>query len=1820
MAKMVFVMLLAMFTTTKSLAYNGLLTGDGSNTNPYYIMDRLDWARFTSLLNNPETAPYYCDKHYRLGADIGETGFNNAHMVKTWAATNPAYPFRGTFDGQGHKILIDFTKTSEGVTGDEKTQGVALFQCVSDGCDIHDLIVEGVIRTNYKFAAGIISYIESGTSQEHPNFVFLSRCSSFVVFELGISGDATSGGLVACSKDYVRLTVNDCLFAGAYATDHANCISGIVGYQSSNGYTYIENCYVDPLFLNIPNNNKNRNLCRYDNKDSFKESNCYYSVFTNKFDDDQGEFLSPSHSPESVAYILGYWTVNGDQPIPQTLNLVAENCTLFKGFTVKSYFVRYNTNDNNGDQGVEKLVDGDRSTSWCVRYPYSMNTFWYSVYVEFYSDRKFIPKGYIITTGNQAKENPDSRPKKWQVIAYENLSSLTDNVLDSRDASSSKHKLPESDMTDKTYLLPNYENINTDYQVFQYLVSELWRPMREWDGIFHGKWHDNQEDFVCELGEIQFFGVMSDAETHKMGNCAISGIESYYDYTGNAIELNYLVTDYNNTILVEGTDYTKTMVRKNGINVYNDVTEVKEAGEYTITLTGKDTYNGEKKYSFVVMDSSLPSPMAYTSEGGTAYYYVKIPRSGQTNLNLTDTDPDFTEQFYVFCDNGHNQPYSSNCDGKLLITAPEGYVLQVQGNIQSQGYPNDYFVMYDGDNTNTVLGDAHYGIPNIDQSIPLLYTTGRNLLLYFKSDGTNNPLNGVNLQVTPVPAGGSYNIAIASVDHGQLTTTEATTGLTVNTANTLNVAPSTGYMLQDVSVKTTGGTPVYSDKGLWYTGNNTVTFKMPASDVNVTPTFAAKNALSVNMPVYSYDIAHATNVIIPADVTTFKVYDDGGPDGTYSANCNGMLLLTAPENTVLEFSGTVDVYDDDTYLHIYDGNDFNNDLGMYNRSYSSINKVLSSGNQALLLFASDNEVYDIYSGIDLTVRVININEYFDIAIDNVTGGTVVVQGGATEAKVLDTVKLDVETTDGYVVAQYTMTPDCDIPVSGGVWHESPAEAAFVMPPADITITPTITDDFTAAGGLYINMPTSNRNNPKTVNIQSGITSFKVYDDGGADGNYSMYCDGYLVLKAPLGWRLKLSGTVICNDNGTVHDYLKVYDGDTEHLTPLGKSYGYGKPAGETFGPLITSGRTMVLNFSTANNSMSGLDLLVEVTNEDFPYIINFDNTQAPAGCSIAISGYVSHDNELAPNEYVAHVGSTITIDVTCDDNHLLNSISVTDNDGNDIDLSQGMIWYNGNNNTATFTMPASILTIAYEFVNLGDQYIKLPKQNSIESKFEVTPAAGITSFKIYDDGGQSGNYSNNCDSYTLLTAPKGKAWQLTGTVTTENVNDYLIPYEGDTLTRGIDGTSYGKPSGEDIGTLISINKQVLLEFQSNGSVNYSGLDLTATIVDPVSIVVKGYANPAPPAEDAWMFVAAPMKYDVSPNYVKNVFPLDGNDQPSPTSDEYDLYRFNQSADAEWENYKAHVSDFNFEGGKGYLYARKYADPDTIVFGGSFCGEDVKEVPLAYDATAGFAGWNLVGNPLITTAYIDRPYYQIDDRGNHIEAIDTYSMMPISRCAGVIVCAENANDVVTFSKNKPSQSAGKGSVNITLSKVGARGSETIQDNAIVSFNEGTKLGKFIFNENNARIYIPQDDSDYAIVYSNREGEVPLNFKTKTTGRYTITVETCHGASLQGAQLIDKFENVTVNLNVCNSYTFIGSAADGPDRFSLVFNSDNAGDNFAYQNGSDIIINGEGELQMFDVMGRVVMQLHIDGVETIAKPSQNGVYIMKLNDNIQKIVVE
>ena len=64
-------------------------------------------------------------------------------------------------------------------------------------------------------------------------------------------------------------------------------------------------------------------------------------------------------------------------------------------------------------------------------------------------------------------------------------------------------------------------------------------------------------------------------------------------------------------------------------------------------------------------------------------------------------------------------------------------------------------------------------------------------------------------------------------------------------------------------------------------------------------------------------------------------------------------------------------------------------------------------------------------------------------------------------------------------------------------------------------------------------------------------------------------------------------------------------------------------------------------------------------------------------------------------------------------------------------------------------------------------------------------------------------------------------------------------------------------------------------------------------------------------------------------------------------------------------------------------------------------------------------------------------------------------------------------------------------------------------------------------------------------------------------------------------------------------------------------------FAYQNGSDVVVNGDGMLQIFDVMGRLITVKEIHGVETISTSSlQSGVYILRMvgeDIKTQRIVV-
>ena len=363
--------------------------------------------------------------------------------------------------------------------------------------------------------------------------------------------------------------------------------------------------------------------------------------------------------------------------------------------------------------------------------------------------------------------------------------------------------------------------------------------------------------------------------------------------------------------------------------------------------------------------------------------------------------------------------------------------------------------------------------------------------------------------------------------------------------------------------------------------------------------------------------------------------------------------------------------------------------------------------------------------------------------------------------------------------------------------------------------------------------------------------------------------------------------------------------------------------------------------------------------------------------------------------------------------------------------------------------------------------------------------------------------------------------------------------------------------------------------------------------------------------DHWVFIASPLATSVQPTVVEGLV--------ADPVENYDLYRFNQSGnnnDGEWENYKnkVHTDGFVLENGKGYLYANK--NDVTLTFVGDMNTTAPKEVKLDYDDKANLPGWNLIGNPFTEAAYINRSYYKMNPEGTDVLPVATYENTPVAAYSGIMVHAETSGESVTFTKSG-SKSSDNGGLQITLSKAGVRGDEA-QDKVIVSFNKYAQLSKFIFNEDNAKLYIPMGGEDYAIAYSDRQSNMPLYFKTKEMGIYTMSFE----GAIDNIKIIDNLDGSVIDLNAEKSFTFVGTPSDRNDRFTIVFNTP-ATEDFAYQSGDGIVVNGEGELQVFDIMGRMVAKYHVNGVETVNIPCQSGVYVLRLlgkETNTQKIVVK
>ena len=285
------------------------------NSADLLITLTVEWNTFAS--NVSSGTENYSGKVVKLGADIN---------VSTMAGTY-AYPFKGTFDGDGHKLTVSLN--NNGDSGDnESTYGVAPFR-FTEGATIKNLIVDGTVSTtDRKFAAGFIGWALESTNN-------IENCVSSVEIYSTINGDGTHGGFVG--KASGTLNITNCLFNGMMTTNSmsgTNSCGGFVGWaQTANTGVIINNSLYAPS-TTIPEG-------KYKIGDSSSATfarngaNIDDGYYTESFGTEQGTSTNGATGDDLVTLLGSGWKNDGGTVLP-TKTLTDITNPVFRGVTISS--------------------------------------------------------------------------------------------------------------------------------------------------------------------------------------------------------------------------------------------------------------------------------------------------------------------------------------------------------------------------------------------------------------------------------------------------------------------------------------------------------------------------------------------------------------------------------------------------------------------------------------------------------------------------------------------------------------------------------------------------------------------------------------------------------------------------------------------------------------------------------------------------------------------------------------------------------------------------------------------------------------------------------------------------------------------------------------------------------------------------------------------------------------------------------------------------------------------------------------------------------------------------------------------------------------------------------------------------------------------------------------------------------------------------------------------------------------------------------------------------------------------------------------------
>lgn len=359
-----------------------------------------------------------------------------------------------------------------------------------------------------------------------------------------------------------------------------------------------------------------------------------------------------------------------------------------------------------------------------------------------------------------------------------------------------------------------------------------------------------------------------------------------------------------------------------------------------------------------------------------------------------------------------------------------------------------------------------------------------------------------------------------------------------------------------------------------------------------------------------------------------------------------------------------------------------------------------------------------------------------------------------------------------------------------------------------------------------------------------------------------------------------------------------------------------------------------------------------------------------------------------------------------------------------------------------------------------------------------------------------------------------------------------------------------------------------------------------------------------------------------------------SENPSITPAKYDMFSYNEGS-RKWMNQKkdedpnhpsAGFTEMNI--GQGYLYRN---NGTTLSIAGNTTKGQV-DLMLACSGSGSLDGLNLIGNPYphniyrgsgaaIDASHLSTNFYYLANDGTWQTGDGS---TPITPGMGIILQTDAVGGLPLEIADKANAPTSKDSASDEIAFT--INGNNFEDMALAKFAKGVSLSKLDHpNEAAPMLYISHNNNCYGVAnMSDDTKSFNLNFKAKTFGQYTLSYKA--RGEFSYLHVIDRMTGEDVDMLLDGEYSFIGAPTDNDNRFIVRLeyqpgNTANSDDIFAYQSGNDIIVNGEGELQIFDVTGRMVSKQNVNGIETV-NVSGNGVYIFRLVGSevkTQKIVV-